>query len=153
MDVKILKRKLSNYTYWGAAGLVVLMLSGCSKPDIPWQVDKETQRWYSKHQVNEGQKVFTSNCASCHGKRAQGAMFWQQPDTDGKYPPPPLNGSAHAWHHPYSMLLNTVTHGTKGNMPAWKDELTEAQIESTIAYFQHFWPDRTYEAWLERNKR
>ncbi len=69
-------------------------------------------RWYDTTQVHQGTKVFAEHCASCHGANAQGlAEDWKRPGPDGKYPPPPLDGSAHAWHHPLSVLRTAILDG------------------------------------------
>ncbi len=133
--------------------LMALGLTACSDSSIPWTTDPETGRWYSKSQVAEGRQLFRSYCAECHGRRAQGAPDWHKPDSDGSYPPPPLDGSAHAWHHPYPMLLKTLREGSGGRMPGWQEQLSDAQLEATIAYFQSLWPDRAYDLWLQRHKR
>ncbi len=131
----------------------VPLLASCAESGIPWTNDPATQRWYSQTQVQAGQQLFSTHCAACHGSKAEGAADWVKPDAQGFYPPPPLNGSAHAWHHPYPQLLNTILDGTQGKMPAWKTVLTEEQVSQTIAYFQSYWPDRGYQLWLQRHKR
>lgn len=103
-----------------------------------------------------GKQVFNQNCASCHGDRAQGAPDWQKPGPDGKYPAPPLDGSAHAWHHPRAALTKVIKQGTTkigGNMPAWEGKLSDADIDAVIAYFQSLWPDEIYAAWERIDKR
>lgn len=101
-------------------------------------------------QLRRGRKVFLQTCAQCHGKHAEGAPTWTQPDANGKYPPPPLNGSGHAWHHPKQALINTIKFGTGqlgGNMPAWNGRLSEQEIDDVIAWLQSQWPDELYAAW------
>jgi mono/diheme cytochrome c family protein len=136
-------------------GLFLLagFLMGCGESGIPWETDSETERWYTQMQVAAGSKVYRQYCAACHGRQAEGAPNWVKPDADGFYPPPPLNGTAHAWHHPYPQLVKTIAEGTQGKMPAWKDRLNKDEIASVIAYFQSRWPDRGYELWLQRHKR
>jgi hypothetical protein len=70
------------------------------------------ERWYSSEQVERGRTVFQEHCASCHGVRAQGVVEeWQKTGEDGKYPPPPLNGTAHAWRHSLAVLRRTIREG------------------------------------------
>ena len=112
-------------------------------------------RWYQAQQVARGAKVFRQNCAACHGANAEGAPNWQKPGPDGKYPAPPLNGTAHAWHHPIASLKDTIRNGTArigGSMPPWKDKLSEADIEAAIAWFQSHWPDELYTAWARMDE-
>lgn len=103
-----------------------------------------------------GKQLFDSNCAACHGERAQGAPNWQKPGPDGKYPAPPLNGTGHAWHHPMGALQQTIRNGTihlGGSMPAWKNELRDEEIQVVIYWFQAKWPDELYAAWKEADLR
>ncbi|OOZ36501.1 c-type cytochrome [Solemya elarraichensis gill symbiont] len=110
-------------------------------------------RWYADDQVKRGEKLFSENCASCHGQNAEATQNWKQPGTDGKYPPPPLHGSAHAWHHPMSILRRQIRSGwipLGGNMPPFKEKMSATEIDDVIAYFQSKWSDRIYMLWEER---
>ena len=109
-------------------------------------------KWYSKTQVEQGKVLFIENCAFCHGKKAEKTIIWKKPLRDGSYPPPPLNGNAHAWHHPKSQLKRIISNGGKmydGKMPAFKEVLSSQQQDAVIAYFQDFWTDDIYETWLK----
>ena len=100
--------------------------------------------------VMHGKKLFAQNCASCHGSRAEGAPQWSTPGVDGKYPPPPLNGTAHTWHHPTAALKRTIREGTiaiGGKMPPHGGKLSEEDMEAIIAWFQSLWPDEIYNTW------
>lgn len=145
----------TNYRLRAALWLsgLVLLLSGCSKQGIPWQEQPDTGRWYTRAQIESGRALFKEYCARCHGVRAEGARQWQRPKSNGNYPAPPLNGTAHAWHHPYPMLVKTISEGTQGEMPGWSKQLNTEQIDAVIAYFQSYWPDRAYELWLQRHQR
>ncbi|WXT99513.1 MAG: hypothetical protein Ctma_0212 [Catillopecten margaritatus gill symbiont] len=91
-----------------------------------------------------GKSVFDKNCVSCHGKAAVGlTKDWKQPLANGKYPAPPLNGSAHAWHHSPKLLLSTINNGGAklgGWMPPFKDKLSEEEKQATLAYLRDLWP-------------
>ncbi len=111
-----------------------------------------TQRWYFAEQAERGKTVFANNCAVCHGKNAEATPHWKTLDANGNYPPPPLNGSAHAWHHPLAILGRTIYHGgtpVGGQMPAFKDVLSETDMIDVIAYFQSYWSDGIYQRWLQ----
>ena len=119
-----------------------------------------TERTYPRNrdatQIARGGELYQQNCAQCHGVDAEGAPNWHQPAADGKYPPPALNGTAHAWHHPLAALKHTIRNGTQaigGNMPAHGDKLSEQDIEDVIAWFQNKWPDELYQAWARNNAR
>ena len=101
--------------------------------------------------VDEGRQVFSEHCARCHGRRAEGGADWRSPDASGQYPPPPLDGSGHAWHHSTEVLRRVIAEGSpdSGRMPAWSDRLSQRQIDAAIAWFQARWPEDIYRSWLE----
>ncbi len=111
-------------------------------------------RWYTSDQVERGAAVFAQNCAECHGANAEATPNWREATPDGKYPPPPLNGTAHAWHHSLDVLRRQINLGgvpLGGVMPAFQDKLSAADIDAAIAYFQSKWSDEIYAIWIERN--
>jgi mono/diheme cytochrome c family protein len=106
-------------------------------------------------QLQHGHDLFLTHCASCHGQRAEGAANWQQRDASGAFPPPPLNGTGHAWHHPQRVLEDTIKNGTVrlgGKMPAWKEKLSDQQIRTILLWLQSQWPDELYAAWYRMNQ-
>lgn len=130
----------------------VLLLVAC-KPSTP---STPARPAVDPALLARGEALFKRHCAACHGDRAQGAPNWSKKGPDGKYPPPPLDGSAHAWHHPYAALQQTIRDGTLrlgGSMPAWRGKLSEADIEAIIAWFQSLWPDEVYRAWADIDRR
>ena len=136
---------------------VLLLFIGCgSKPEkTQIQTNKITfkeKRWFTEQQFEEGKQVFTTNCASCHGNLGQGLVEnWKKPDEAGNFPAPPLNGTAHTWHHPKMILLETINNGgipLGGTMPPFEDALSDEEKEAVIAYIQSMWDDETYAKWL-----
>ena len=116
-------------------------------------VAAENQRWYSDQQVERGVTLFRQHCASCHGQNGEATANWKQTDANGNYPPPPLNGTAHTWHHDLDLLRRTIREGgTKigGQMPGFEGRLSAAEIDSIIAFFQSKWPDEIYARWSGR---
>ncbi|WP_455374780.1 c-type cytochrome [Kaarinaea lacus] len=114
------------------------------------------KREYDQKVLNVGKEVYAENCAQCHGENAQGAPNWHKRNADGTFPPPPLNGTGHAWHHSIAVLTDMIKNGSKpgeGNMPAWKDKLSAEQIDMVIQWFQSLWPDQVYAAWYEQQQR
>ncbi len=112
------------------------------------------ERWYSPAQIEKGEPLFQANCASCHKSDASGTFDWRKTDASGKYPPPPLNGTAHAWHHPLSVLHRTVRIGGTplgGTMPGFGDKLSDQQIYDILAWVQSRWSDEIYRVWYERD--
>ena len=101
----------------------------------------------------KGQRLFQKNCAICHGKQGEGANNWRKPDANGKNPAPPLNGRGHTWHHSTQSLENTIKNGTAkigGNMPGWKDKLSDREIKLILTWITAQWPDELYTAWYNR---
>jgi len=128
----------------------LLILAGLSPPIQ----SAEPVRWYNNTQVKQGKKIFALNCASCHGSNAQATSEWQKRDAKGNFVPPPLNGTAHAWHHPMKLLHRTIRKGgapVGGTMPALKTNYQIQKFDSVIAWFQSKWNDDIYNAWQQRN--
>ncbi|MGE5241363.1 MAG: c-type cytochrome [Bacteroidota bacterium] len=142
----------------------VLLLAGCGQSSGPGNAGASAapapaatpRNAVDPAVIARGSEVYQKNCASCHGGMAQGAPGWQRPGPDGKYPAPPLNGSAHAWHHPQAALRMTIREGTAklgGNMPAWKDKLSDQDIDAVIAWMQSVWPEELYQAWFAMDQK
>ncbi|MFL2547007.1 MAG: c-type cytochrome [Candidatus Rariloculaceae bacterium] len=133
---------------------ILAALFGCS-PDTPSE-PTIPGRWYTAQQVNLGRELFLTHCAICHGENAEATPDWRTTDDAGNYPPPPLNGSAHAWHHPLTVLERMITDGgipLGGVMPGFGSILDSDERHATIAYFQSFWTDEIYANWLRLGAR
>ena len=113
---------------------LIILLVGCN-PD-----DKDNS---SDFIVQSGEAIYNKNCASCHGPNGQGlAEDWKVKDVNGNYPPPPLNGTAHTWHHSPEQLLYTINKGgveMGGQMPAFEERLTEEEKKALIDYMYSLW--------------
>jgi mono/diheme cytochrome c family protein len=108
------------------------------------------KRWYTEEQVAQGAPLFAKFCAECHGKQAASTTEWRKQDAEGYYPPPPLNGTAHTWHHQLPLLQRTIQEGGAkfgGKMPPFADKLTAAEVDAIIAWFQSLWSEKIYKAW------
>ncbi len=101
-----------------------------------------------------GKDIFASTCAECHGADAQGQPDWHISNEDGTMPAPPLNGDGHAWHHPDGLLYRIVSQGGtiqedplipnfKSAMPAFGDQLSQAEIVEVITYVKSLWGDKS----------
>jgi len=135
---------------WLVATLCAL-LHGCgSETD---ERDVIRNRWYTQLQVEAGAALYQTHCAACHGNAAEGlTQDWRRRNENGNFPPPPLNGTAHAWHHPLEVLERTILEGGAplgGVMPGFAGTLSSQDARSTIAYFQSYWPDEIYHTWEE----
>jgi len=114
-------------------------------------------RYQDVHQIARGQAVYTQHCLACHGTEGKGPPGdWRIRDADGRFPPPPLDDSAHAWHHPTAVLLDVIRAGSpggQGNMPAWKDRLSEQQMQDVVAYIKSLWSDEVYQLWWKMERQ
>lgn len=145
----------------------LLVFAGCSEPVEPksastpaaTQVTESVAGVKREHdiaQIVRGAAVFKQSCAECHGANGEGAPNWRQRDANDKFPAPPLNGDGHSWHHPLTALRQTIRNGTLaigGSMPAWKDKLSNEDIDAVITWFQSKWPDQAYTAWVDIDQR
>lgn len=151
-----------------AALLTGLMLSACEQAPQPAAVqppasreataeDAPLNRNLHPAQIAHGRTIYDRYCAECHGVGGQGLPGdWRVRDADGKYPPPPLDDSAHAWHHPTAALLDAVREGSppgEGNMPAWKGRLTEQEMQDVVVYIKSLWSDPVYRLWLKMEQQ
>ena len=98
----------------------------------------------SNSMASLGENVYEKNCIGCHGPNGQGlAEDWKVKDTNGNYPPPPLNGTAHTWHHSPEQLLYTINKGGTemgGQMPAFEKRLSKEEKQALIDYMYNLWP-------------
>ena len=155
---------------WGVL-LLGLLLSGCGKPadqaasqppvahaqSDAAENNAPLDRKLDPTQIARGQTVFEQSCAECHGAQGKGLPGdWRVRDAQGNYPPPPLDDSAHAWHHPTTVLLEAVRDGSpngEGNMPAWKGKLSEDQMQDVVVYIKSLWSDPVYRLWMKLEKQ
>lgn len=108
-------------------------------------------------QAARGRAVYAQNCLQCHGAEGKGqAGDWRIRDAAGRFPPPPLDDSAHAWHHPTAVLVEVVREGSpggQGNMPAWKDKLSEQEIQDVVTYIKSLWSEPVYQLWWKAEQQ
>jgi cytochrome c6 len=73
-----------------------------------------------------GQMLFNHNCATCHSQNGT-------PTAVGKSLNAPDLGSAPVRNQTNAQLQQIISNG-KGNMPAFKDKLSQAEVDSLVAY-------------------
>jgi cytochrome c oxidase cbb3-type subunit III len=75
--------------------------------------------------VAEGGKIFAENCASCHGEKGKGNQELGAPDlTDAIW----LYGSSR------TAMVDTITNGRGGIMPAWTGRLDDVTVKALTVY-------------------
>ncbi|HEY1385024.1 MAG TPA: cytochrome c [Dongiaceae bacterium] len=98
--------------------------------------------------VARGKDVYGASCASCHGTNLEGQANWRERGPDGLLPAPPHDGSGHTWHHPDSVLFEITKFGVqkfagvdyKSAMPAFSQQLSDADIAAALSYIESTWP-------------
>jgi len=81
--------------------------------------------------LKQGQEVYENNCSDCHRSNGEGLPV--------KFPA--LKGNAYVQGDPKA-VIGTVLNGRKGNlgqMPAWKEYLTDNEIAAAISYIRNAW--------------
>ena len=140
----------------GALLAVLATLTACERP-LSGIDAGPPDRFQDAQQIARGQAVYTQHCMACHGTDGKGPPGdWRIRDADGRFPPPPLDDSAHAWHHPTADLLETVRDGSpggQGNMPAWNGKLSEQAMQDVVAYIKTLWSDPVYQLWWKMERQ
>ncbi len=99
--------------------------------------------------VAQGQKVYMTHCASCHGVQLQGQPNWRERGADGRLPAPPHDASGHTWHHPDEMLFRITKLGVvkaaqlqdyPSNMPGYEGVLSDQEILAALSWIKAQWP-------------
>lgn len=140
--------------------VIALAMSACDRDTASRSIETMSAgnavRHHDSSKIALGQRVYAEHCAACHGEQGQGAENWRKKDADGFYPPPPLNGTGHEWHHSKMALKEIIKSGSpagQGKMPAWGGKLSDEDIDAVIDWFQSQWPDQVYGEWFAMEQR
>ena len=105
-----------------AVGLgVVLRRPGSANAEV--QVDADV--------LAAGATIYADTCASCHGAAGEG---FARADV----PAPPLDGSAHSWHHPDDQIIGLIRRGGT-LMPAVGAAWTDGEIDAVVTFVKSRW--------------
>lgn len=110
-----------------------------------------------------GERLYSENCAACHGENLEGQANWQSAGSDGVLPAPPHNERGHTWHHGDALLFTYTKLGGeatlaeqgmefKSGMPGFGETLTDQEIWDILAYIKSTWPDRVQEVQAVRTE-
>ncbi len=102
----------------------------------------------------QGQGLYATNCAACHGANLQGQPDWKRRLATGRMPAPPHDVTGHTWHHSDRDLFNltklgvavVMGDGYESDMPAFGGKLSDNEINAVLAYIKSTWPARAQEA-------
>jgi mono/diheme cytochrome c family protein len=81
-----------------------------------------------------GESQYEANCQACHASPATGG--------ERQFDAPRHDEDGHTWHHADRPLVEWVLNGVPGGsgvMPAFSDQLSEAEAASIIAYIKSTW--------------
>ena len=104
--------------------------------------------------VAQGEALYATYCAQCHGADLNGSPTWKEPLSDGSLPPPPHDSSGHTWHHSDEQLISIIANGGdlayNSKMPGFKDKLTEAEMIAILEFFKSNWKreEREFQWWI-----
>jgi mono/diheme cytochrome c family protein len=97
-----------------------------------------------------GAQLYRQYCAVCHGDEGRSSLA------------APLDQHGHAWHHPDSILIQTIREGTTRTvelgmpevpMPPFGTLLTLEKIHTLIAFFKASWTPEQQRLQWERTER
>mgnify|MGYP000994527408 CR=1 FL=1 len=113
--------------------------------------------------IQAGQNLYVTNCASCHGLNLEGQPNWRSPKGDGILPAPPHNATGHTWHYDNVLLFEYTKFGGQGaikaigitdfnsGMPAFRNVILGHDIWDVLAYIRSTWPERNQKNQAGRN--
>lgn len=73
----------------------------------------------------KGQELFTKNCVSCHGEKGEGKI-----EVGAKN----LGNNIWLYGGNHATIVQTITYGRSGVMPAWEDRLSDSTIKQLAVY-------------------
>lgn len=137
---------------------VLVALSFCASA---WAQEKIDLRPNDPLYRSMGKKIYTENCAACHGDNLEGQANWRRRKADGRLPAPPHDKTGHTWHHPDGVLFEMTKQGPakfaggdyQSDMPAYVDILTDAQIIAVLSYIKSRWPAEVQARHSRMNQR
>ena len=136
------KKKKEPVKLWLSLGIIGVLLAAAyfySKPPAALSMAATPET------IALGEKIFNTNCASCHGVKGVGENP-KKPGggtkLTGGYYAPALNGSGHDWHHTNTVLFTKIKEGAKdpkSAMPGFQNKLSDEEITAVMHYFQSSW--------------
>lgn len=100
--------------------------------------------------VQNGERIYQSQCAACHGAFLEGQPEWRTRNSEGLLPAPPHDASGHTWHHADDLLFEITKYGAavvigdptyRSIMPAYEGILTDEEIIAVLSFIKNTWPE------------
>jgi cytochrome c oxidase subunit 2 len=101
------------------------------KKEMAAKADDPNKDWKQEELIARGEKIYASNCASCH-----------QANGKGGGPVKPLDGSPVVLDADKNRQIHVLLHGQNNLMPSWK-HLSDVDIASVITYTKNHWSNET----------
>jgi S-disulfanyl-L-cysteine oxidoreductase SoxD len=97
--------------------------------------------------VAQGQQIYATRCAACHGANLEGQPGWPDPQ-NGVLPASPLDARGIAWQQDDRWLFATIKEGGQATappgvtsfMPGFAGSLSDEQIWAVLTYIKSTWP-------------
>jgi mono/diheme cytochrome c family protein len=150
-----------------AVGLMLLVACGgeavesASTPSGPPTVTVPPRAALDPALVAQGETIYATHCAECHGDNLEGEAGWQQLNPDGSYRAPPQDVTGHTWQHDDTRLIQIVKLGGSrvspeqgaSNMPGYANVLSDVEIAAVLAYIKSSWPPEVQQVQWEVTMR
>ena len=84
--------------------------------------------------ASQGQAIFSSNCAVCHGQDAKGQIFMGSANLTDSIWTIANVPAATSLEGKKAAVINVITNGKSRQMPAWKGRLSDTEIKILTFY-------------------
>lgn len=134
-----MQNKTVFFSFRLAPVIAAVLLTGCEQKESATQISS----------ASSGKTLYMQHCASCHGANLEGQPNWRIRMANGRLPAPPHDETGHTWHHPDKVLFGIVKFGVvppyapdnyQSDMPAFRDKLSDEQINAILNYIKGTWP-------------
>lgn len=136
-----------------AAGLLAVLLAAAGyfflRAGSSQQARLHSLRPADPEMLRLGARIYSQQCAVCHGAKGEGQPDWRDRGADGLLPAPPHDASGHTWHHPDALLFNITKHGLakvinqadyRTAMPVYDGVLSDDEIVAVLSWIKAQWP-------------